>query len=245
MNALVSAPVVLSLPSDGVHVWYAWLDRPSHDVERFRQVLAAEEQGRAERFHFECDRSRWIVGRGLLRTILACYLSADPRALGFAYGARGKPMLATRNGDARLSFNLSHAENLAVYAIGQLSDIGVDVERVRPIPELEQIAETFFSPAERSALVQLPVSRRQLGFFNCWTRKEAYIKATGDGLAHPLDSFDVTLGPDQPATLLRVDGAPWQPSDWSLTALAPSPGFRGALAVRGIVRTISCRWWLE
>ncbi len=245
MHALASAPATLTVPTDGIHVWYASLDRPATHVKRFRQMLTPDEQDRADHFHFRCDRSRWIVARGLLRTILARYLNTDPREIRFAYGARGKPALAADHGDPSLTFNLSHTDDLAAYAIGRVTEIGVDVERIRPLPELEQIAECFFSHVEHAALMELPVSSRGVGFFNCWTRKEAYIKATGDGLAHPLDCFDVSLAPDEPATLLHVDGAPWQASEWSLMALTPAPDVSGALAVRGTTQTVTCRWWQE
>jgi 4'-phosphopantetheinyl transferase len=245
MSARTSAPPTLSVPTDGVHVWYASLDRPAAQVKRFRQMLTPAEQDRANHFHFKCDRSRWIVARGLLRTILARYLSVEPREIRFVYGASGKPALATEHGDTSLTFNLSHADDLAAYAIGRAPEIGIDVERIRPVPELEQIAEGFFSLGERAALMALPASERTIGFFNCWTRKEAYVKATGDGLAHPLDRFDVSLAPDEPATLLHVDGAPWQASEWSLAAFMPAPDVRGALAVRGTTQTVTYRWWLE
>ena len=186
-----------------------------------------------------------MVGRGLLRTMLAHYLSVDPSEVQFTYSLQGKPSLAREHGDPTLSFNLSHSDDLAAYAFGRVPEIGVDVERIRPVPEIEGIAASFFSVTERDALLKLPGSERQVGFFNCWTRKEAYIKATGDGLAHPLDLFDVSLAPDQPAALLRVDDAPWHASDWSLTALTPAPGFSGALAVRGTTQTVTTRWWLE
>jgi 4'-phosphopantetheinyl transferase len=245
MHAFTTLAAPLSISADTIHVWYASLDRPAAQVKRLRQMLSADEQARADRFRFTCDRSRWIVARGLLRTILARYLNVHPCEIRFAYGARGKPALAAEHVDETLTFNLSHTDDLAAYAIGRTTEIGIDIERIRSVPELEGIAEAFFSLAERSALMSLPESERRIGFFNCWTRKEAYIKATGDGLAHPLDRFDVSLMPDEPATLLHVDGSPWQASEWSLLALAPAPDVSGALAVRGTTQTVTCQWWLE
>lgn len=188
---------------------------------------------RAELFHFEQDRKRFIVGRGVLRTILALYLGTEPSRLQFCYGPHGKPYLADRLGDATLRFNLAHSHELALYAFTRGREIGVDLEYIRYMPGVEQIAARFFSTRENAVLHALPTSQKQEAFFNCWTLKEAYIKAIGNGLAQPLDKFDVSLAPGEPARLLSVEGAPEEASRWSLKALTPAPGYVAALAVEG------------
>jgi medium-chain acyl-[acyl-carrier-protein] hydrolase len=213
-----------------VHVWRAVLERPPEELEALYRTLSAEERERAARFHFDNHRRHFIAGRGILRALLGRYLGRDPGGLAFRYEARGKPLLA---GGEALAFNLSHSHGLALYAVARGVDVGVDVERVRPEFAGEQVAGRFFSPAEVAVLRGLPPEQRQEAFFACWTRKEAYMKATGQGLSLPLDSFEVTLAPGEPAALVaaRHEGA--EPGRWSMCALDPGPGFAGALAVGG------------
>jgi 4'-phosphopantetheinyl transferase len=141
-------------------------------------------------------------------------------------------------------FNVSHSDELALFAVASDREVGIDVERVRPVTDPEQIADHFFSAPERTALRAVPPDRRLEAFFDCWTRKEAYVKARGDGLAHPLDQFAVSLGPGEPARFLPVAGYPTpEPSAWSLQALAPGNGYVAALAAEGHGwRTVSRRW---
>jgi 4'-phosphopantetheinyl transferase len=202
-------------------------------VQQLAQTLSEEEHRKAKCFHFEQDRKRFIVGRGVLRTILGLYLGVEPSLLRFCYNSHGKPYLADRFGGGALQFNLSHSHELALYAFTRGREIGVDLEYIRYIPDAEQIAASFFSARENTVLHTLPTSQKQETFFNCWTRKEAYIKAIGNGLAQPLDKFDVSLAPGEPARLLSVDGAPEEASRWSLKALTPAPGYVAALAVEG------------
>jgi 4'-phosphopantetheinyl transferase len=211
-------------------------------MARLCQVLSADERDRAARFHFDRDRRRFMAGRGLLRLILARYLDRPPGSLRLSYGPRGKPALAESRGTPPLRFNVSHAAGLALYAVGRDRELGVDVERIAP--ELEAgIAERFFSPREVAALARVPPDRRSESFFACWTRKEAYVKAKGDGLALGLDQFDVSLAPGEPAALLHVDGDPGETVRWSLLALDPGTGYAAALAVEGAGWRLSCLDW--
>jgi 4'-phosphopantetheinyl transferase len=226
-------PPNLTLSSNDIHLWGATLDQPALWVQQLAQPLSEEERRKAECFHFEQDRKRFIVGRGVLRTILGLYLGTEPNRLEFCYGHHGKPYLAERFGEGALRFNLAHSYELALYAFTRGREIGVDLEYMRYMPDAEQIAASFFSARENAILHALPTSQKQEAFFNCWTRKEAYIKAIGNGLAQPLDKFDVSLAPGEPACLLNVEGAPEEASRWSLKALTPAPGYVAAMAVEG------------
>jgi 4'-phosphopantetheinyl transferase len=201
--------------------------------------------GRARRFVFEQHRHHFIAGRGLLRLILGRYLEIEPDRLQFEYGPQGKPELTGAAASSRLTFNLSHSGGLALYAVTYSRQIGVDVEAVRQLEDMEMMAYRFFSATEHTALMTLPPEERPVGFFNCWTRKEAYIKAVGDGLMYPLHKFDVSLQPGRPAELLRVQNDPAAVSRWSLQHLEPAPGYVGALAVAGKTWQLACWQWRE
>ena len=205
------------------------LRQPKRQRERLAQYLHADEQERAARFHFERDREAYETARGTLRLVLAGYCQIEPTAVPIAYAERGKPYLAAPY--SQLKFNLSHAGDWALLAVSDGRELGVDVEKIRPLPELEQIAERFFAPIEREALLALPAEQRLTAFFTCWTRKEAYIKALGDGLRQPLDEFAVTVRPDEPARLLYVLGEETAVNHWEMREIAMPPGYVAALVV--------------
>ena len=236
-------PGAVALAIGEVHVWCATLDQPTSQFLRLAQMLSADEHARADRYCFTRDRQHFIVGRALLRVILGRYLDVEPDRLRFAYSYHGKPSLAEPFGSGILRFNVSHSQGLALYAVARDRQIGVDLERTRPVDDLEQIAERFFSPREHAALRALPTQMKHEAFFNCWTRKEAYVKARGDGLSLPLDQFDVSLGPGDPARLLHNEREPQEVTRWSLQELTPAPGYIAALAIEGHGRQIRCRQW--
>lgn len=237
------APKDLVLSRDHIHVFCASLDQPVLRIQQLTQSLSTDERVRAERFYFEQDQKRFIVGRGLLRTILSCYLDIEPSQLQFCYGRRGKPALAAILSESKLKFNLSHSQGLALYAIAYDCEIGVDIEHVRPIAEAEQIAERFFCVRENAVFRALPPNQKQEAFFNCWTRKEAYIKAIGDGLAWPLNQIEVSLAPGEPVRLLSIEGDPQEACYWSLQQLIPAPSYVGAIAVKAANNLVSCWAW--
>jgi len=204
------------------------LNPPAQYDGLLRQVLNTEENVRADRFHFDRDRMRFIAARAQLRMILARYLARDPEMITFSYGPRGKPHIAESVG-----FNLSHSDDLAVVAVALERNVGVDVEAIRTMKERDRIAGRFFSAGENAALLGVPESERTKAFLRCWTLKEAYVKATGDGLAHPTESFDVAFGLGEQTELLRVDQEPEEASRWRLMGFSPAPNFVGALAVEG------------
>jgi 4'-phosphopantetheinyl transferase len=214
-----------------VHVWRVSLDQPLTIVERFYQLLSVDEQARAARFHFERDRQHFIVARGCLRTILARYLEIAPRNIQFSYTSYGKPELSSPPQAQPLNFNLAHSGGFALYALTELGEIGVDLEHVRPEFAGDDIARRFFSSDEVARLTELHANVRHEAFFNCWTRKEAFIKAKGIGLSLPLDQFDVTLAPGEPATLLRTRWDENEAGRWSLKAIDVGPGYVAAVAL--------------
>jgi 4'-phosphopantetheinyl transferase len=239
----LSPPERLSLRSGAVHVWRASLDQSPLQVNRFESTLADDERSRADRFYFSRDRQRFIVARGVLRAILGGYLSRAPGNLSFSYSTHGKPALASESNADALRFNVSHSHGTALYALTRGREIGVDLEHIRGDLKAEQIAERFFSRSETIALRALPPSLREYAFFLCWTRKEAYIKARGEGLSLPLDQFDVSLMPGEPAALLSTRPDADEALRWSLLNLAPACGCAAALAVKGRDWTLSCWRW--
>jgi 4'-phosphopantetheinyl transferase len=231
-----------SLKPDDVHVWSAYLDLPDPEVDRIKGVLSSPERLRATRFYFQRDRRRFVVGRALLRTILGSYLNLAPERLRFAYGPRGKPMVVGC-GDGTLRFNLSHSQGFALIAVAWRGETGVDIECIRPLLDLEEMAERCFSPRENASFRTLPASQRPEAFFTCWTRKEAYLKARGDGLAQPLDAFDVSFLPGEQASLLGVRDDRDAASRWSLWGLTPATGMVAAVAVEGQTGSLACWQW--
>jgi len=223
----------LTLSNNDVHVWLTELDPLAECVQQMVQCLSENELVRAGRFHFKRDKKRFILCRAALRTILGSYLNIEPNRVQFSYGPHGKPYLAKKLGNDTLQFNLARSHKLALYAFASNRQIGVDLEYLRALPDAEQIAARFFSAHENASLQALSASQRRQAFFNCWTRKEAYIKAIGKGLSQPLDQFEVSLAPSDPVNLLHVEGDPKEVSRWSLNALTPAPGYVAALAVEG------------
>jgi 4'-phosphopantetheinyl transferase len=239
-------PETLMLGSDEVHVWRACLDRNTSYVQSLQQILSADEQARAGRFYFEKDRKHFIVARGLLRVILSRYLDMEPSQLRFCYSPYGKPSLVIPSDEETLSFNVSHSCGLALYAVTHGRKVGIDLECIRMDFACEQIAERFFSPRENAMLRTLPAKKvKHKAFFNCWTRKEAYIKARGEGLSLPLDQFDVSVAPGEPAMLLNTRGDPQEVSRWSLQEMISAPGFVATLAVEGHGWRLACWEWPE
>lgn len=239
------SPAALTLGNDEVHVWSTSLNPPPEEIEKLEETLARDERARADRFHFQKDRRRFIVARGMLRAILGRYLGREPSGLRFCYTAHGKPELAAQSGDDTLRFNVSHSHELALYGVTRGREIGVDVEYVRPVAEVEDIAERFFSPRENAVLCALPAHEKAGAFFACWTRKEAYLKALGDGLARPLDAFDVSLIPGEPARLLHVQGDEQERYRWLLRELTPAEGYTAAICVEGDGWHLECWYWVS
>ncbi len=195
-------------------------------------LLSDTERQRARRYAFDRDARRFIVARARLRELLAVRLGVPAESVEFEYGAHGKPALSRRFADSDLSFNVSHCDDVAAYVFSRSHAIGIDVEAVRVISDADDIAARYFSRRENAMYRTLNPGDRPLGFFNCWTRKEAFVKALGDGLSVPLDRFDVTLAPGEPAKVLRVESTPGDDSGWWLDSLCPAAGYVAAIASR-------------
>jgi 4'-phosphopantetheinyl transferase len=220
------------LPDNEVHIWRASLEMDSASLQRFERVLAEDERVRSERFIFDRDRNRFIAARGFLRDVLGRYLRRPPQAIDFVYGARGKPAIASSEERLPIQFNLSHAHGLALIGITRKREIGIDVELIRPDFASQEIAKRYFSPKDIDRLNKIPGERRTEAFFLCWTRKEAYIKAKGDGLHIPLDSFDVSLAPGEPAQLFSADESRWRIEAF-VPSIVPEQRYAGAIVAEG------------
>jgi 4'-phosphopantetheinyl transferase len=225
----------VALTADEVHVWRASLRPPPHALAALEAHLSDDERARAARFRFPEHRTAFVAGRGVQRQILSRYAGLPPHALVYAETKYGKQSLAGAAAAAGIRYNVSNSGDLALFAVTLGREIGVDLERIRPMPDGLDIAQRFFSAPENEIFAGLAADEavRDLAFFNCWTRKEAYIKAVGEGLSMPLDRFDVSFAPGEPARLLRTRGNADEAARWSMLELHPGPGYVGALAVEG------------
>lgn len=216
----------VALPADEVHVWR--VDAGARTAAVGLEALSAAERARADRFRFAADRDRFVASHVALRSILSAYLAVAPAALSFGESAQGKPFIEAPDAGRALRFSLSHSGDVALVAVGRDREVGVDVERVRALDDLDGFAARYFSLAERDALARLPPGERLRAFFGIWTLKEAYLKACGEGLLRALDAFDVTVGA-APPRLLAVRDRPGDEARWTAHRLAPGEGYAAAL----------------
>lgn len=217
-------------------MWRVYLEQADDVVTRLRTTLDPDELERANRFYFERHRRAFVVGRGFLRDVLGRYLKSQPQMLKFSYGAYGKPALNGEHKNTKLRFNMSHSHNVGLLAITEDNHLGVDVEHIRADFATEEIARRFFSRCEVDVFNTLAQEEQVAAFFRCWTRKEAFIKATGKGLSQALDGFDVTLGPGVTAELLRVEDD--DASRWTMCDIDVGEDYAAALAVEGRISNI-------
>lgn len=209
--------------ASAVNIYSARLEPDAARLEALHAILSPEERERAARFHFPEHQKHFIGCRGILREILSGFLEIPPAELRFTYNAYGKPGVP----DSTLRFNVSHSGGWAMFAVTQAREVGIDLERINERTAIELIPARFFSARETAQLRALPVEQQTHAFFRCWTRKEAYIKARGLGLSLPLDSFDVSLAPGEPAALLRAAG------NYSVRELPAPEGFAAAVVAEG------------
>jgi 4'-phosphopantetheinyl transferase len=235
-------PSDLSLGGNEIHIWRAGVEGAGLEtLAACRQLLSSDECQRADRFRFERHRRRFTLCRGLLRLLLGRYLATVPERIEFTYGEHGKPGIGTPASGRSLCLSLAHSRELALLAFSWHRALGIDVEYCRDMPRAQDLARRFFSPDEVDGIMRLPPERRKEGFFRCWTGKEAYVKATGEGFSFPMDRFSVATDPDAPGRLIRVAGAPDAPRIWSMTAFIPAAGYQAALAATG--GNAKLRWW--
>ena len=223
-----AAAVGRSLGDKEVHVWCAHLEPPAGQLTSLQQILAEEEAQRAARFRFWRHRRRYIAGRGILRVLMGSYLNMAPEDVKFSYSEYDKPFLPDHN----IQFNLAHSEAYALYAFCLTADIGIDLEKIRILKDADNIAARFFAPTEYARFRTVPQEDKYEAFFRCWTRKEAFIKAVGEGLSYPLADFDVAFEPEK-AQINSIRGSKAAAQRWSLFPLSALPEYTAALVVEG------------
>lgn len=219
----------LALGADEIHVWWVLVELTPSKVAELTRILSQDEVERAASYAFGEHRRRFVVGRALLRTILGWYMGLEPGELRFVYGRNGKPALAASQ-EGRLQFSVAHSGELAAFAVALGAPLGLDIEVLRSLADADSLAERILSVAERTRFRRVSPDGRGRALFNAWTRKEAYVKATGEGIVGPLERIEVSLAPGEPARLLRLDGDSDAASRWTLYHLQPSAECVGALA---------------
>jgi 4'-phosphopantetheinyl transferase len=234
-------PAVLN--TNEVHVWRIPLAMEDDVVQGCRRLLSQDEIERADRFYFKKDRDHFTGARAALRKILSEYQRVAPEDLAFSYASRGKPELAPAFHASGINFNLSHSRDFALLAVAHGITLGVDIEFINPEFAGDEIATRFFSQGEVHTLRALPPSGQTEGFFQCWTRKEAYIKALGDGLSLPLDSFEVAFGPGIEAALLWTRDAFHEVSKWSVYNITAPQEYAAALVAEGKDHILRYEHW--
>ncbi len=237
--------ITVKLTPNQVDIWQIDLTGPETQIQPCRRLLSSDEIQRADRFYFERDRRRFTIARAAMRQILGLYTGISPGDLMFAYGEKGKPELAGTAKEHGIEFNLSHSSEMALLGVTHGLVLGVDIEWIRPDFATQEIAERFFCASEVRCLLGLPAEQRAEAFFSCWTRKEAYIKALGEGLSVPLDSFEVAFGPGVPAALLQVRVAPAEVLRWSMYNLEAPEEYKAALVVEGKQHQLRQLRWEE
>jgi 4'-phosphopantetheinyl transferase len=233
------------LGANEAHVWRASLDQPADMIAKLAPFLSQDEYQRAMRRYRPVDRDRFIVGRGILRKIISAYLALQPGQLRFTYNEYGRPAVSDDQNDCALNFNLAHSAELVLYAVTRGRVVGIDIEYIHDDFATLEIAEHFFSKDEVAALKSLPADQRTIGFFNCWSRKEAFIKAKGMGVSYPLDRFTVSLAPGEPPALLKVDDDKREVARWKMYELKPGADYAAALIAAGTPMTLKQRHWVE
>jgi len=237
LSRILKMEVAEGLPENEVHLWRVdlgdFLVREPSFENSLQDILSADEKARASRFHFPRHRQFFAATRAMLRTILGNYVGSEPGSLVFDYGEKGKPRLRQNSSGKRIEFNVSHSGEVALLAFAQKRILGVDVEQIRDERDHEGIARRFFSEYEQEQLARLKPEERQHAFFRCWSRKEAFIKARGEGLSLPLRHFDVSVSPGDENALLATRPDPQEANRWWLREVSAGSGYEGALCVEG------------
>lgn len=235
-------PEKLKISNLEVHVWRVWLDDWKESFLPFLAILDYEELQKAARFRFEPDRQWFLIKRIILKKLLSLYLGITPQMVRFRYNPHGKPHLSTRSGGDSIQFNTSHSQGLAVYVVSRQRHLGVDLESLQTIPEIDALLSRWFPPRKAMSLQKLPTQEKHLAFYRWWTQREAYLKALGKGLGGPRDIVDFFLKdiesarPNPPGKLSRV-------GSWSFHVLTPAPNFVATVAVEGDDYRLYCFKW--
>lgn len=229
-----SPPESIVLNPGEVHIWRSPLQGQPGADSGFWSSLSEDEKNRANRFHFRQHRLEYIDGRGKLRHLLGQYLQIAPQDIVFDYGKQQKPFIR----GSKLQFNISHSHGLALFAFGLEMEIGVDLEKMSTEIDILELCQQFFAPKEAQTILALSGLSQIEAFYTCWTRKEAFIKAKGQGLSLPLDQFEVSILPEVPARLLATQWDSREADQWFLYPLAPEKHFLGALAVNRSIEAL-------
>ncbi len=217
---------MIDLPDDEIHVWRIPLDLPKWQIHELEQALSQDEELRADRFYFARHKRRYIAARGSLRKILGIYLDSDPESLLFSYSTKGKPSIPNGN----IFFNLSHSNELALCAISGNRLIGIDIEHLRPVNDIEGLSKRYFSHQEFQIIKSLPFEKKTETFYTIWTFKEAYLKAIGKGL-EGLEQVEVSFSQEKPSGLLKINGRNLNAKSWGVSRIKPAREYTAALAV--------------
>ena len=218
-----------------VHIWHASLEQPEEVIQRLEAVLSAEERQRAEEFRYQEHRQSFIVSRGILRNLLSRYTNIEPKYIQFKYTLTGKPFLANGAETQDLTFNLSHAGYLVLYAFAWGRQVGIDVECIRPVEEMDQIAMHILSANEYKKFRRVRPEARLRAFYNCLTRKEAFLKARGDGIYFSPQDVEISFETSLPAALLRISGSIEEAKRWSMHDIKTWDGYAAAVVVEGTI----------
>lgn len=241
-NLWLPSSAMLPLKDGDIHIWRVWLNQNTLCIESLSKTLDSNERQRANKYHFEKDREHFIAARGMLKIILSRYVSDLPDQIRFSYNRYGKPALNIGTNDNSLRFNAAHSQELALYAVTRGREVGLDIEFINENFASLEVAKRFFSPAEILNLAALPPNLQTAAFFSCWTRKEAYIKAIGKGLSHPLKQFSVSIIPEELLPSLTINDFQ-ETRQWSLMTLFPNFDYIAALAVEGAVQAVHQWQW--
>lgn len=228
---LSTPPYQRPLTGSDLHIWCASLESFLRDLTGFEDLLSLDEKARAARFFFEKDRSRYIIGRGLLRQILGGYLGLEPSKIQFKYGVFGKPALVSQINGRSLEFNLSHSNDMAVYIFNWDQPVGIDIEYIHPMKDMDDFALQFFTPNECKLIHSLSKDQKQKTFFKLWACKEAFLKANGSGLTTPLSQVEVSLTTEGSATFTSIGGDREKAARWRLSLFTPITGYQASLAI--------------
>lgn len=224
---------LIALSRNEVHIWRLELNQPSSCLDKSASNLSRKERTRAASFRFETHRNRFILCHGALRTILGLYLNTEPDRLDFCYNNHGKPCLSDRFFKDQVQFNLAHSDDLAICAFAKGRNVGIDLEHVHNIPDVEELAASFFPKQESKRLQMLPSDQKTRAFFRCWTRREAYGKAKGTGLIKESNQCEALLAPEEFPCLLGKTGNGKSDRRWSAISFTPAPEYTAALVVEG------------
>jgi 4'-phosphopantetheinyl transferase len=232
----IDSLVSFLLPDGEIHIWKIITSDCVSRLKELETFLSSEEISRVERFYFEKDKIRFVVAHAMLRKIIARYLNLTPQMIVFRNDTKGKPQLQKGFGKKKFSFNISYSYDLIIFAFSRYLNLGVDVEFIRPIPDFHEIVNDYFHPEERTAFMKIPLCKRQKAFFDYWTRKEAFVKATGEGLYRALDSFSVAVNKKTEnglykikSEILRLGNDRMNPENWFFLSLRPATGYTGAV----------------